>query len=135
MPTTIQEEAIRSILESLEKLNDPQFTQKYLEFLKENKLHFQPFTDLMDKLSILGPTLSDPTQTKTTIHKLKLDTRKFLDISKPLDPTTNAGTRFESNALIIAIKQAFPSSSPQPNIQPTDTRPCQQQGLDTCITS
>ena len=46
MPTTTQEEAINSILESLNKIKaiKPKFIKQYLHFLETNKLFFQPST-------------------------------------------------------------------------------------------
>ena len=106
MPTTTQEEAIKSILESLNEIKaiKPKFIEKYLHFLETNKLFFQPYTSWTDTLTkSLGPTYRDPPQTKNTIEKLNLDTKKFLNIS-PLDPTKNAGAIFEVKDLINAIK-------------------------------
>jgi len=109
MPTTTQEEAINSILKSLNEINEikaikPQFIEKYLHFLETNKLFFQPYTSWTDTLiKSLGPTYSDLPPTKNRIEKLNLDTKKFLNIS-PLDPTKNAGAIFEVKDLINAIK-------------------------------
>jgi|GEM_PF-3179064 len=107
MPTTTQEEAINSILESLNEIKEikPQFIKQYLHFLETNKLFFQPYTSWTDTLrKSLGPTYRDLPPTKNTIEKLKLDTKKFLNISTSLDSTKNSGAQFQVENLINAIK-------------------------------
>ena len=135
MPTTTQEEAINSILKSLNEINEikaikPQFIEKYLHFLETNKLFFQPYTSWTDTLTkSLGPTYRDPPQTKNTIEKLNLDTKKFLNISTPLDPTKNAGAQFEVEDLINAIKNEMKITPlpPQTNLQSPYGQPMQQE--------
>jgi hypothetical protein len=135
MPKTTQEqeqEAINSILKSLNEIKaiKPKFIEQYLHFLETKKLFFLPFTSLMDTLrKSLGPTYSDPPQTKNTIEKLKLDTKKFLNISTSLSPTQNAGAQFEVENLINAIKNEMGITplSPQTHLQSPDGQPMQQE--------
>ncbi len=132
MPTTTQEESINSILESLNKIKaiKPKFIEQYLYVLEESQRLFQPSTSWTDTLrDSLGPTYSDSTQTTKTIEKLKLDTKKFLNISKPSDPTKNAGAQFQVENLINAIKNEMGITplSPQTNLQSPDGQPMQQE--------
>ncbi len=134
MPTQQEQEqqAIENILESLNKIKaiKPEFIEQYLHFLETNKLFFQPSTSWMGTLrKSLGPTYSDSTQTKTTIEKLNLDTKKFLNISEPSDPTKNSGAKFNVNALINAINEMGRTPlPPQTNLQSPGGQPMQQEG-------
>ena len=91
MPITTPDEATKNILDSLQKLNDPQFTKRYLGFLGNAKEHHANITDWNEKFQNeyqLGPTLTYNEERKKIIKELQSNTTFFLNITKPI-PTNN----------------------------------------------